>query len=187
MAELPLEPNYGKAVIISKQYNCFDEMLSIVSMFSSENIFLFPKGKREQVAIARNRYMAIEGDHLTLLNVYEAYCEAKDKKKFCIENFLHFRSMNKVDKVREQLVQYTGNLFGASLEAAQVKTRNREAELAENILKCLTHAFILQIACLQDDGKYKTIRENKEAFIHPTSCLFGKKKPKYVIYNEMVS
>jgi HrpA-like RNA helicase len=56
----------------------------------------------------------------------------------------------------------------------------------ENILKSLLVGNFQNIALLQTDGSYKTLYTRQTVFIHPSSCLFGKKKPA-IVYSELVS
>ena len=49
MARLPLEPVYSKALILSSQLNCLEEMLIVVAMLSVESIFYAPREKLEEV------------------------------------------------------------------------------------------------------------------------------------------
>jgi ATP-dependent RNA helicase DHX8/PRP22 len=43
MAEFPLEPMLSKMLIMSVQLSCSDEILTIVSMLSVQNVFYRPK------------------------------------------------------------------------------------------------------------------------------------------------
>ncbi len=43
MAEFPLEPNLAKMLIMSVNLQCSDEILTIVSMLSVQNVFYRPK------------------------------------------------------------------------------------------------------------------------------------------------
>jgi len=56
----------------------------------------------------------------------------------------------------------------------------------ENILKSLLVGNFQNTALLQTDGSYKTLYTRQTVFIHPSSCLFGKKKPA-IVYSELVS
>lgn len=49
MARLPLDPIYSKALILSSQFNCLEEMLIAVAMLSVESIFFTPREKQEEV------------------------------------------------------------------------------------------------------------------------------------------
>lgn len=46
MAEFPLEPNLSKILIMSVALQCSDEILTIVSMLSVQNVFYRPKDKQ---------------------------------------------------------------------------------------------------------------------------------------------
>ena len=43
MSELPLEPQLAKMLLISPEFSCSNEMLSIVAMISVNNVFMRPK------------------------------------------------------------------------------------------------------------------------------------------------
>ena len=47
MAEFPLEPNLSKMLIMACHLQCSDEILTIVSMLSVQNVFYRPKEKQE--------------------------------------------------------------------------------------------------------------------------------------------
>lgn len=51
MARLPLDPMYSKALIVSSEFKCLEEMLIVVSMLSVESIFFSPREKLEEVSI----------------------------------------------------------------------------------------------------------------------------------------
>lgn len=50
MAEFPLEPNLSKILIMSVALQCSDEILTIVSMLSVQNVFYRPKDKQVTLA-----------------------------------------------------------------------------------------------------------------------------------------
>jgi ATP-dependent RNA helicase DHX8/PRP22 len=45
-----------------------------------------------------------DGDHITLLNIYEAWKNSKFSNPWCFENFLQARAMRRGQDVRKQLV-----------------------------------------------------------------------------------
>lgn len=48
MAEFPLDPPLSKMLIMSNQYNCGEEVLTIVSMLSVPAIFYRPKDREQE-------------------------------------------------------------------------------------------------------------------------------------------
>lgn len=59
-------------------------------------------------------------------------------------------------------------------------------ELAERVSRCLAAALFLNTALLHPSGSYRTAKDGKETFIHPSSVLFGRKKPECVLFCELV-
>jgi HrpA-like RNA helicase len=51
MARLRLDPMYSKALIVSSEFKCLEEMLIVVSMLSVESIFFCPREKLEEVSV----------------------------------------------------------------------------------------------------------------------------------------
>ena len=49
------------------------------------------------------KFFQAEGDHLTLLAVYEAWKAAKFSNPWCFENFIQARSMRRAQDVRKQV------------------------------------------------------------------------------------
>ncbi len=73
MAEFPLDPQLAKMLVSSPKFNCSNEVLSIVAMLSSPNIFMRPKNAQRAADEAKARFSHVDGDHLTLLNAYYAW------------------------------------------------------------------------------------------------------------------
>ncbi|KAL6044025.1 putative ATP-dependent RNA helicase dhx33 [Balamuthia mandrillaris] len=177
IATLPLDPMLAKTLLISEEFGCSSEVLSIVSLLSSESIFFYPKGGREKAEAIRKRFFSMEGDHLTLLNVYKAYAALTGQRhQWCRDNFINFRSIKHATEVRKQLEGYCLQL-GIQLVSCGDET--------ECIRKSITSGFFLHAAIRQEDGEYKTCVGNKIVHLHPSSVLFGK-KPGCVIYNQLV-
>ena len=70
MVEFPLDPPLSKMVIISEQFGCTDELLTIISMLSVPAIFFRPKDREQESDAAREKSFVSESDHLTLLHVF---------------------------------------------------------------------------------------------------------------------
>lgn len=104
MAELPLDPTFAKILLMSKDHECSEEILSIISMLSVEvdSIFYTPKTKKKQALQTRKKFLSNDGDHFVLLNVYNAYIANQCKKEWCLENFVNMRTLSKA-KVERNL------------------------------------------------------------------------------------
>ena len=73
MADVPMEPPLAKMLIASVDLGCSEEILSIVSMLSVQNMFYGSKEKRHNQADPKAKFHQPEGDHLTLLTVYNGW------------------------------------------------------------------------------------------------------------------
>ena len=68
MAEFPLDPQLSKMLVVSPDYQCSNEVLSIASMLSVQNCFMRPKECAKEADEAKMQFAHQDGDHLTLLN-----------------------------------------------------------------------------------------------------------------------
>lgn len=76
MAEFPLDPQLSKMLVAAPEYRCSNEVVSIAAMLSVPNVFVRPRDQAKAADEARNAFAHVDGDHLTLLNVYHAYKQA---------------------------------------------------------------------------------------------------------------
>jgi pre-mRNA-splicing factor ATP-dependent RNA helicase DHX15/PRP43 len=88
MAEFPLSPEMSKVLITSADLNCSNEILTIVSMLSAPQCFVRPNKKkktmRQKADTIISQFAHSEGDHLSLLNVYNAYKQSEFLKSILI-------------------------------------------------------------------------------------------------------
>lgn len=103
MAKFPLDPRYSKMLLASANFDCTEEILSLVAMLSCDNIFVIPSEKREIALTAHSKFDSKYGDHLRLLNVYRGFSQTEKQKTWCNENFLNLRNLVYARDVRRQL------------------------------------------------------------------------------------
>lgn len=104
MADFPMEPPLAKMLIASVELGCSEEILSIVGMLSVQTVFYRPKEKQAQADSKKAKFHQPEGDHLTLLTVYNGWKAANFSNPWCYENFIQARSMRRAQDIRKQLV-----------------------------------------------------------------------------------
>ncbi|TKR77701.1 hypothetical protein L596_018623 [Steinernema carpocapsae] len=179
MAELPLDPQLAKMLIASTELNCSNEILSIVAMLSVPQCFVRPNEMRRQADEAKNRFAHIDGDHLTLLNVYHAFKQNHDSPQWCFDNFINFRSMKNADDVRNQLARVMDKF-----NLKRVSTDFKSKDYYLNIRKALVAGFFMQVAHLERNGHYITVKDNQLVSLHPSTVLDH--KPEWALYNEFV-
>lgn len=73
MSTFPLEPQLAKMLIVSPEFKCSNEILSIAAMLSVPNPYIRPNSQRREADEAKAQFAHPHGDHLSLLNLYHAY------------------------------------------------------------------------------------------------------------------
>ena len=187
MSEFPLDPQLAKMVITSTDYNCSNEILSITSMlsgafslppsyyqlhtilyfiFSVPQIFVRPNDAKQNADEAKMRFAHIDGDHITMLNVYHAYKQSmlslcfdcsltpslppslslslsfsqdREDSQWCYDNFLSHRSLKSADNVREQLSRIMDRF-----NLRRTSTEFTSKDYYINIRKALVSGFFMQ-------------------------------------------
>ncbi|KFM27366.1 putative pre-mRNA-splicing factor ATP-dependent RNA helicase [Auxenochlorella protothecoides] len=176
MAEFPLDPPVAKMLIASVDIGCSEEILTIIGMLSAQNIFYRPKEKQAQADQKKAKFHQPEGDHLTLLAVYEGWKNSKFSNPWCFENFIQARSMRRAQDVRKQLVAIMDRYKLDLVSAGRNYTR---------IQKAICAGFFAHAARKDPQEGHKTVVEHQPVFIHPSSALF-QHQPDWVLYHELV-
>ncbi|XP_068662591.1 probable pre-mRNA-splicing factor ATP-dependent RNA helicase DEAH2 isoform X1 [Aristolochia californica] len=179
MSEFPLDPQMSKMLVVSPEFNCSNEILSVSAMLSVPNCFLRPREAQKAADEAKARFGHIDGDHLTLLNVYHAYKQNNEDPSWCYENFVNQRALKSADNVRQQLVRIMAR-FNLKLCSTDFNSRDYYV----NIRKAMLAGYFMQVAHLERTGHYLTVKDNQVVHLHPSNCLDH--KPEWVIYNEYV-
>lgn len=115
MAEFPLDPPLSKMLLASVDLGCSDEILTIIAMIQTGNIFYRPREKQAQSDQKRAKFFQPEGDHLTLLAVYEAWKAKNFSGPWCFENFVQSRSLRRAQDVRKQLLSIMDKCVSLSI------------------------------------------------------------------------
>jgi len=179
MAEFPLDPQLAKMLIASTEFNCSNEILSITAMLSVPQFFMRPNEAKKQADEAKMKFAHIDGDHLTMLNVYHAFKQSMEDPQWCYENFVNYRSLKSADNVRQQLSRIMDRF-----NLKRTSTEFTSKDYYVNIRKALISGHFMQVAHLERTGHYLTIKDNQVVQLHPSTCLGH--KPEWVIYNEFV-
>lgn len=175
MAECPLAPQLSRVLIESTRLSCSEECLSIIAMLSMDNLFTISTEDREQSTVAKRNMSHSSGDHLTLLNIYNAYKASKDQERWCRDNFVDPKSMRQVVEVRNQLQSFC--------EKSGLKLVSCGSDY-DLILRSFCAGFHTQIALLQPDRSFRTVLGRQQVFIHPSSVLHMKKS-ECILFHEI--
>ncbi|KAF5323604.1 hypothetical protein D9611_005574 [Ephemerocybe angulata] len=176
MADFPMEPPLAKMLIASVELGCSEEILSIVAMLSVLSVFYRPKEKQAQADSKKAKFHQPEGDHLTLLTVYNGWKNANFSNPWCYENFIQARSMRRAQDVRKQLLgimdRYKHDILSAGRDYNKVR-------------KAICSGFFRNAAKKDPQEGYKTLVEGTPVYIHPSSALFNR-APEWLVYHELI-
>ncbi|KAJ8519175.1 hypothetical protein ONZ45_g3814 [Pleurotus djamor] len=179
MAEFPLDPQLAKMLIVSPEFKCSNEILTITAMLSVPNIWLRPPNQRSAADAAKAAFTVPDGDHLTLLNVYNQYILNMHDKNWAWNNFLSARALAQAENVRNQLQR---NMERFEVELISLSD---EKKLYTNIRQALVCGFFMQVAHKEGEkGSYLTVKDNQVVALHPSCGLDT--QPEWVLFNEFV-
>lgn len=178
VAECPVEVNVARMLFASKDYSCGEEMLTIAAMTAIQDVFIIPEGAAGALAeLERRKFTAEEGDHLTLLNAYNAFTRYGRSASWCKSHALSFRAMSRAVSIRSQLKKYMQR-FGLPLQSCEGD--------AKRLRECLVSGYWRNGARWMADGTYRSVRGNVVLHVHPHSVLFTRKpRSGWVLFHEM--
>jgi ATP-dependent RNA helicase DHX8/PRP22 len=173
MAEFPLDPPMSKVLLASVDLGCSDEIITIMSMLQVQNVFYRPRDKQAQADQMRAKQFQHEGDHLTLLSVYNSWKDANLTNTWCNENFIQIRGLKTAQDTRKQLIsimdRYNLNLVSSGRNYRRIQ-------------KAVTSGYFFHVARKDPQEGYKSVVEQHPLYMHPSSSLF-QQQPDWVIYH----
>ncbi|XP_048876772.1 ATP-dependent RNA helicase DQX1 isoform X2 [Brienomyrus brachyistius] len=185
MSELPLEPPLAKALIASCEFDCVSEVLTIAAMLSAPPCFVTPLPHNEAAAMTHRRLLLhAEGDHFTLINVFNAYIQHQEDDGWCVKNFLNAPSLRLAVTIRAQLLDVMQRIelpISAPAFGCQ--------ENINNIKRALISGFFLKVAYdVDDSGNYLLLTHRHVAHLHSFSSYLCRRPcpnpPSWVLYHD---
>ncbi|PLN80916.1 ATP dependent RNA helicase [Aspergillus taichungensis] len=187
MAELAVDPMMAKVLLSAQTFGCLSEILTIAAMVSLQGtVWVQHDGDRKSSDSCRRKFAVEEGDHLTYLNVYQAFVtKGKKDSKWCRDNLLNYRSLQRAVSIRAQLKRYLER-FGIQVDETLSRQSQRDlGKPSEQIQRCLTTGYFAHAAKMQPDGTFKTVTGGLTLYAHPSSLMFNRKAD-WVIFHEIL-
>ncbi|GAP90982.2 putative ATP-dependent RNA helicase DHX35 [Rosellinia necatrix] len=183
MAELAVEPMMAKTLLSAPSFDCVNEILTIAAMTSlGGTVWVQQDGSKKQIESVRRKFAAEEGDHLTLLNVYQTFVtKGRKEAKFCHENYLNFKALTRAVSIRGQLKRYLER-FGIRVDEGLKAPHEARAD---QVRRCLTTGYFAHVAKMQSDGSYRNVEGGMVLYAHPSSLMFNRKAD-WVIFHEVM-
>ncbi|KAI1793063.1 P-loop containing nucleoside triphosphate hydrolase protein [Ganoderma leucocontextum] len=156
MADFPMEPPLAKMLIAS-------------------SVFYRPKEKQGQADSKKAKFHQPEGDHLTLLTVYNGWKASNFSNPWCYENFIQARSMRRAQDVvvpDTRVFRYKHDILSVGKDYNLVR-------------RAICSGYFRNAAKKDPQEGYKTLVEGTPVYIHPSSALFNR-NPEWCIYHELI-
>eukprot|EP00808_Paulinella_micropora_P011979 g12987.t1 len=185
LAEFPVDPRLGRMLLAAGELHCTEEILSIAAMLSVQSVFVHPRNYAAMAEKHKKKFAVFEGDHLTLLNVYNSFLASGRDANWCKQRYVNFKALKAARDIRQQLRKYCTR-FKVPIVSIDNRPDNglTPLESAATVLrKCIVHGFFMHAAQLSSGGRYKTVRGDQTLLIHPASVLF-RGGANWVIYHD---
>lgn len=186
MAELAVEPMMAKTLLSAPSFGCLSEMLTIAAMTSlGRSVWIQHEGEKKKTESAKRNFAVEEGDHLTLLNAYQAFItKGRKEARFCHDHLLNFKAMSQAVSIRAQLKRFLER-FGLNVDESLATPSVSTATKAEQIRRCLTTGYFAHAARMQADGTFRNVSGTTVLHAHPSSVMFNRKAD-WVIFHEVM-
>ncbi|KAF5909069.1 putative pre-mRNA-splicing factor ATP-dependent RNA helicase DHX32, partial [Clarias magur] len=190
MSEFPLDPQMAKALLASCEFDCASEVLTIAAMLAAPSCFLEPPvGMETEAMLCHRKLHHPEGDHFTLINIYNTYKHSQrepyfTQEQWCQDYFLCCTALQTADAVRTELTDILRRLELPISEPAFGTKSN-----TINVKRALLAGFFMQIARDVDgSGNYFMLSNKHVAQLHQLSAYGAKAYklglPEWVLFNE---
>lgn len=122
------------------------------------------------------KFHQAEGDHLTLLTVFNAWKNNKFSDAWCFENFVQARTLKRALDVRKQML---GIMDRHKLDVVSC------GKNTVRVQKAICSGFFRNTAKKDPQEGYRTLADNQTVFLHPSSCLY-QRQPDWLVVNSML-
>jgi len=152
----------------SLKEGCSREVSGVASTLQVQSLFVTqcgPAARRQQQQLDFEAAIAqvadSSGDHVTLANVLSEHDDYGFDSEDCKERFLNFMALKRSVEIRKQLIRFLRK-FGRVSSLGMTETHARST----SIRKCVTAGFFFNVAKMNNDGRYYTIRRNRKTVVN---------------------
>jgi HrpA-like RNA helicase len=203
MTEFPLAPRQSRIIVeaILHYPKVIRETLIAAAFLSTQSPYILPPGEETEARKAHSRFSDDNGDFVSYLKIFKAFCDSRDKAKFCSRNYLDEKAMAEIVNVVAQLELILAGLNIPVLEN-DAAIHGGTNDVGDYL--CCIGTGMIQFVCVRD-GKsgasergggasrsdassrrctYSSLTEDKIT-IHPGSVMF-RSSPQYIVAGEIV-
>lgn len=172
LSEFPLPPELAKALLASCEFDCVDEMLTLAAMLTAAPGYTHPPRCAEEAALRRALEHA-DGDHSSLIQVYEAFLQSGADEAWCQARGLSWAALRQAQKLRGELRELMQRIELPVSPPAFGSEQNRR-----DLQKALVSGFFLKVARDTDGtGNYLLLTHKHVAQLSPHCCYRTRRAP----------
>ncbi|XP_035943474.2 ATP-dependent RNA helicase homolog DQX1 isoform X1 [Halichoerus grypus] len=172
LSEFPLPPELAKALLASCEFDCVDEMLTLAAMLTAAPGFTHPPLSAEESAL-RRALEHMDGDHSSLIQVYEAFIQSGADKAWCQARGLNWAALCQAQKLRGELLELMQRIELPLSQPAFGSEQNRR-----DLQKALVSGYFLKVARDTDGtGNYLLLTHKHVAQLSPYCCYRSRRSP----------
>ncbi|KAG9321747.1 hypothetical protein KVV02_006747 [Mortierella alpina] len=199
LATLPVEPSFGRCLILSCIFRCLDPVLTLCASLGTKDVFVSPMMKKEQADRAKMKWAKdLNSDHLAMMNAYNAWQEVLTQAStqmertgergdpnraafnFTDQNFLSRQALENVKRAKTQLLgllEKAGVVPTMTYQMRQQQASAFEmgpAEYNKNsncipLLRAMICAGVFPNVSYKTSKKIHRTRHDNTCIIHPGS------------------
>ncbi|KAJ1374220.1 hypothetical protein KIN20_036854 [Parelaphostrongylus tenuis] len=184
LCKFPLSPDQARVLMVANELSCLEEALTVIAAMSCETVFdQSSQGEAEDIERIRSRFSVSASDHLSVLNVIQAFRREQKKnihivKEWCQNNYLNFKTILMVLKVRKQLREIAQECGMRIVSCGAQQEKLRQA------LAC--GLFINVCEYDRQEDRYRLlVRPSTTLKIHPSSGL-SRSCPRHIVFTDLV-
>uniref|UniRef100_A0A8C3X4P1 ATP-dependent RNA helicase homolog DQX1 n=1 Tax=Catagonus wagneri TaxID=51154 RepID=A0A8C3X4P1_9CETA len=172
LSEFPLAPELAKALLASCEFDCVDEMLTLAAMLTAAPGFTRPPLCAEEAAL-RRALEHVDGDHSSLIQVYEAFIQSGADKAWCQARGLNWAALCQARKLRGELLELMQRIELPLSPPSFGSEQNRT-----DLQKALVSGYFLKVARDTDGtGNYLLLTHKHVAQLSPHCCYRNRRAP----------
>ncbi|XP_053445986.1 ATP-dependent RNA helicase DQX1 [Nycticebus coucang] len=172
LSEFPLPPELAKALLASCEFDCVDEMLTLAAMLTAAPGFTHPPLCAEEAAL-RRALEHVDGDHSSLIQVYEAFVQSGADEAWCQARGLNWAALCQAQKLRGELLELMQQI---ELPLSQPDFGSEQNRIA--LQKALVSGYFLKVARDTDGtGNYLLLTHKHVAQLSSSCCYRSRRAP----------
>ncbi|KAG0369552.1 P-loop containing nucleoside triphosphate hydrolase protein [Gamsiella multidivaricata] len=199
LATLPVEPSFGRCLILSCVFRCLDPVLTLCASLGTKDVFVSPLMKKEQADRAKMKWAKdLNSDHLAMMNAYNAWNDVLTQAatqmertgergdptrasfNFTDQNFLSRQALENVKRAKAQLLgllEKSGVVASLPYQARLQQGNSFEmgpAEYNKNsncipLLRAMICAGVFPNISYKTSKKIHRTRHDNTCIVHPGS------------------